>query len=237
MGLADFVLSCLKVAFNDNEKSQPKKRRGELGDDYDFREDFADTVDSWEAEVEDLACFADEWDGESDPKEHLERFKQQYKNTLDFLKNTVKPFLAENSDGYRKSSLNNIYKDLLEMANEHKQTFIDEEYPRLVDEYKDFLKEKAEEEAELLAEEAEWAAATKEVVEKLKACQPIKQKTFLDSFDDKSYVKAILNELVENGTIERVKKSGAYVISLSAPDKMRIALLDTLQAIKSQKNS
>lgn len=229
----NFISSCLKTAVNSGQKS--KSRCGELGDDYDFREEFADDVESWEEEVEELSYFADEWDEESDPKEYLKKFNEKYNNTLDFLKNTVKPFLAEHSDGYRKSDLNYIYKDLLEKAKEYKQTFIKDEYPYIVEKYKEFLEEQRIEEEERQKEEAEWAAIKQEVVEKLKDCQPIKQKSFLDEFEEKSYIKAVLNELVENEIVERVKKSGAYIICLAAPEKRRIELLNVLNIIKSQK--
>ena len=231
----NLITSCLKAAFSVDNKSvgnKQKKRSGPLGDDYDFREEFSDTVEKWEALVDELSDYEDEYDGTIAPKEYKKGFDEKYKATLEYLKNTVKPFLSEHSEGYRKSDLNIIYKDLVELANEHKQDFLENGYHRIIEDYKEFLEEQEEEKRAA----AEWAAFTQEVTDKLKTCQPIKQKAFIDSFEDKSDVRAALNELVENDIVTREKKGGAYFISFAAPHKMRMKLLNTLNNIKTTKN-
>ena len=168
-----FNLSKMLMGFAKSSiKSAMKEERRELGDDYDFREEYENEVNEWEAQVDSLNDVCDEWDCEQDPAPYRKRFEEEYNEVLEYLKTTVKPFLAEHSDGYRKSDINLIYKELVEQAKEIKTDFMNE-YPSMVLEHKEFLEQEAE-------DAAEWAAFTQTVLEKLQACEePIKQKVFI----------------------------------------------------------
>lgn len=191
-----------------------KSNKRELMDEYDFRENFASVVESWEDKVNDMNYICDEWTFEQNPAIYKRKFEEYYKEVLEFLKNDVKTFLSDNSEGYNKTYLNEIYKDLLEAAKENKKDFLEDEYPRMQEDYKEYLAELREEEKERKEEEKERATMTKAVIKKLKSAQPVKQKGFLAEFEDQALIKDIINEQINLGIISREKKGGVYVLSL-----------------------
>mgnify|MGYP003299388708 CR=1 FL=1 len=163
-----FDLSKMLMGFAKSSfKAATKKERKPLRDEYDFREEYENEVDEWEAQVDSLNDIYNEWDYEQDPAPFRQRFEQEYAEIQEYLKTTVKTFLAEHSAGYRKSDINIIYKELVEQAKEIKADFMSE-YPSMVSEYKEFLKEEEERRQEEEQEAAEWAAFNLEI-EKLNA--------------------------------------------------------------------
>ena len=210
-----FNLSKMLMGFAKSSfKAATKKERKPLGDEYDFREEYTNEVDEWEAQVDSLNDIYNEWDYEQDPAPFRQRFDQEYAEIQEYLKTTVKTFLAEHSDGYRKSDINIIYKELVEQAKEIKADFMSE-YPSMVSEYKEFLKEEEERRQEEEQEAAEWAAFVQSVLSKLQANnEAVKQKGFIDSFENKSGARQAINDLVEAGHVERLKKGGVYFIAV-----------------------
>lgn len=178
----------------------------------DFREAYAITVESWEAEIDELNWICEDWDYEQAPAPYKEKFLKRYKEIENYLKNTVRPFLGKLSKGPYKSELKAVYKDLLEQAKENKAAFLGEEYPRMVADYKKYL-------AEMREEEKEYTAATKAVLKHLKACYPIRQRDFISKYEYPGDVEEIVKEQIEKGVIERVKQKGAYVIFLAEKKK------------------
>lgn len=243
-GFDKLFKALINIAFDVPQKS----KRRELGDDYDFREDYESEVEEWEDKVNEMNYICSDWTYEHDPVPFRKKFDEYYEEVITFLKDEVKPFLASHSKGYRKALLNNIYKELLEEAKENRKDFLENEYPYMQEEYKDYLKELRMEEKERQKEEKARAAMLKTIIKKLTNCQPIKQKTFLSEFDDLALVKDIINEQINLGNISREKKGGAYILALTpkeifkrptpayaTKEAVQTAIISTLKAIQAQK--